>query len=279
MKGPCPLDLRRLYHEGRVIPFIGAGASMAVKWTRGETEARGPSWRQLVDHACTLLGVEEPELLRIRGNDLQILEYFRAAKGNFAPLTNWLSTEFSYAEDSDILKCAIHASLAQLVLCRIFYTTNYDNFIERALLAHGRETLVTSSERNISHRREAVEVVKFHGDFNDPDNMVFSESQYLERMKFDNPMDFKLRSDLLGRAILFIGYSFRDPNINYLFHVVNRLFDSLPDSYSGRRAYIVLPDPSEFERRLFHLRNIEVIPVPSINPETSIAQLLDDMRG
>jgi len=275
----CPEDLIRLYRDNRVIPFVGAGASMAVTWSRKETKVHGPSWTELVDHACHILGVSEPELLRMRGTDLQILEFFRALKGGFAELTNWLSTEFSHAEDRDILACPIHRALVELSQCRVFYTTNYDNFIERALRAHGRETQVTSSELNINHRRTIDEVVKFHGDFNDPDNMVLSESQYLTRMKFENPMDLKLRSDILGRAVLFIGYSFRDPNINYLFHVVNRLFNALPDSYSGRRAYIALPEPSEFERRLFHLRNIEVIALPSADLAASVAQLLNEMRS
>jgi len=275
----CPPDLRRLYRDDRVIPFVGAGASMAVTWTRKGQPARGPSWRDLVDHACEILEIKQPELLRIRGSDLQILEYFHALKGGFAPLTNWLSSEFSHAEDADILSCPIHRSLVQLDRCRIYYTTNYDNFIERALCAAGRETQVTSSELNINHCRSVDEVVKFHGDFNDPDNMVFSESQYLKRMRFENAMDFKLRSDILGRAVLFIGYSFNDPNVNYLFHVVNQLFSRLPDSYSGRRAYIALPEPSEFERRLFHMRNIEVIPISSAEPASAVAGLLDDMRG
>jgi hypothetical protein len=97
----CPDDLRRLYHERRVIPFIGAGASMSVSWDGGKK--RGPSWRQMVDKAAMLLGADEPDLLRLRGTDLQILEYFKIIKGNLAPLTNWLSHEFASATDDDIL--------------------------------------------------------------------------------------------------------------------------------------------------------------------------------
>lgn len=279
MTGSCPLDLKRLYRDGRVIPFIGAGASMAVRWTRKGKPTRGPSWRELVDHACQILEIKEPDLLRVRGSDLQILEYFRALKGGFAPLTNWLSSEFSYAEDDDILQCPIHRSLAQLEHCRVFYTTNYDNFLERALRASNRKTHVTTSEMNINHRRDVDEVVKFHGDFNDLENIVLSESQYFSRMRFENAMDLKLRSDILGRVVLFIGYSFNDQNVSYLFHVVNQLFRNLPDSYSGRRAYIVLPEPSEFERRLFHMKNIDVIPIASTNLELGVSELLDEIRS
>jgi SIR2-like domain len=274
----CPVDLRRLYRERRVIPFIGAGASMSVTWG-ASPKRRGPTWEEMVNQAAKLLGVNEPNLLRLRGTDLQILEYFKILKGGLAPLTNWLSNEFSDATDDDILLSPIHAELVQLDRCGIYYTTNYDDFIERALRKTGRRTHVTSSELNISHDRSLVEVVKFHGDFNSPDQMVLSESHYMERMRLESPMDFKLRADILGRAVIFIGYSFRDPNVNYIFHVVNRLFSNLPDSYSGRRAYIILPEPSEFERRLFHIRNIDVIPIGGRDISQGVAAILQQMRS
>jgi hypothetical protein len=252
---------------------------MSVSWGRPDQKLHGPAWEDMVNQAATILGSGEPELLRCRGSDLQILEYFKIMKGGFAPLTNWLSLQFSAATDDDILKSPIHSQLVQLDLCNIFYTTNYDDFIERALRKSGRKTHITSSELNVSHDRSFVEVVKFHGDFNSPEQMVFSESQYMDRMRLESPMDFKLRADILGRAVLFIGYSFRDPNVNYIFHIVNRLFSDLPDSASGRRAYIVLPEPSEFERRLFHARNIEVIPIKADTIAENTAAILHEMRS
>lgn len=272
----CPPELRRLYRDHRVIPFVGAGASMAVRWSEGQ---RGPSWREVVDEAARQLGCDNPDLLRIRGADLQILEYFFIQKGSFAPLTNWLASNFSSAKDDDILACPIHAALAELSRCRIFYTTNYDDFLERALSAKGRNTSVVTTEQNINHDSSLCEVVKFHGDFNTPAQMVLSESHYMDRMRLESPMDFKLRSDMLGRALLFIGYSFSDQNVGYIFHVVNRLFSALPGSYSGRRAYIILHEPSDFERKLFHARNIEVIPSSSGDITSGIAAVLEQMSA
>lgn len=276
MRG-CPNDLKRLYRDRRVIPFIGAGASRSVTW--GSPESRhGPTWEEMVNEATRLLGASDPELLRLRGSDLQILEYLKIVKGGLALLTNWLTREFAAATDDDILASPIHSELVQLSLCSLFYTTNYDDFVERALRRAARKPHIISSEHNISHDRTATEVVKFHGDFNSPDQMVLSESHYMDRMRLESPMDFKLRADILGRAVLFVGYSFRDPNVDYIFHIVNRLFKNLPDSYSGRRAYIILPEPSEFERRLFHARNIEVIPVGARAISEDVAAVLRDMR-
>ncbi len=92
-------------------------------------------------------------------------------------------------------------------------------------------------------------------------------------------MDLKLRSDLLGRTIRFVGYSFSDPNVSYLFHVIQNMLKQLPDSFGGRRAYIILPDPSDFERRLFDARYIEVIPISGADKEESICEVIQQMKS
>ena len=58
----CPEELRDVYSSGRLIPFIGAGVSMSVKWREhaGAEEKRGPSWSELVDEAARKLGFSEP---------------------------------------------------------------------------------------------------------------------------------------------------------------------------------------------------------------------------
>ena len=124
-----------------------------------------------------------------------------------------------------------------------------------------------------------AEVVKFHGDWNHPDRMVLTESDYEERMEFKTAMDLRLWSDLLNRTILFIGYSFRDPNVAYLFRQVKERFAGLPNSTDGYRAHIVVQEPSQFERQLFQARNIQVIAIDSRDPTTQVATLLASIRG
>jgi hypothetical protein len=109
--------------------------------------------------------------------------------------------------------------------------------------------------------------------------MVMTESQYERRMELKDAMDLRLWSDLLNRSVLFIGYSFRDPNVAYLFRQMADRFKSLPNTTSGRRAYIVVQDPSKFERRLFEARNIAVLPVDGRTRTQGIADLLNQVRS
>lgn len=264
-------ELRAAYASGRLLPFIGAGVSMSVQWTTASGDVRrGPSWRELVDRAAIMLGFQQPDLLRVRGEDLQILEYFRAKHGDrLAPLTNWLVQNLD-APDTALRASPILKALADLEKCRIFYTTNFDSFLERSFKLHGRQTVVVATEEEIGQAvsvlREddgSCEVIKFHGDLDHPDAMVVSEQDYRERLQLITTMDDRLKSDLLGRLVLFVGYSFRDWNVSYLYHVLNRLHGHLPESATGRRGYITVPDPSDFERRLFNARRIGVIPIAS----------------
>lgn len=232
----APKDLKDRYREGRLVPFIGAGVSMSVNWAESSELKRGLSWAELVDEAARLLGFSDPDLLRVRGNDLQILEYYKLKNNDeVAQLRNWILRNMN-PPDVALQESAIHAALAAMTKCPLMYTTNYDDFIERALRQHGRRTHAVAVEAHIaksivtnsSLSDPSTEIVKFHGDLNNPGRMVLSESDYEKRLKFTDIEDQRLRTDLLGRALLFVGYSFRDWNVSYLFRMVNESFGRRP---------------------------------------------------
>jgi hypothetical protein len=278
-----PPQLRDRYKEGRLLPFIGAGVSMAVSWTAPDgTRRSGVSWRQLVDESARQLGFPDPALLRVRGNDLQILEYFREKTGGMAALQNWFNTEMQ-APDDALSTSAIHRAFARLGNCSTFYTTNFDDFLERAMRLHGRDAHVSTSELSIAQLRTkrladptAVEIVKFHGDLNSPDKMILSEDDYEERLKLNEEADKRLEADLLGMSLLFAGYSFSDYNVSYLYRLFNETRRrQLPLAPNGHRAYMFFPDPSDFEITLFAKRNIYLLPIGRRNMADDIAESID----
>jgi hypothetical protein len=271
--------LRASYLDGRLLPFIGAGISRSIEWKISGTEVHGPSWNELVDQATRELGFENPELARVRGTDLQILEYFKRKNGGqTAKLTNWLTRLMSPPDDA-LRASPILSALVELDKCRIIYTTNYDDFIERSFLINKKSTRTVVLESQMGRNSGEVEIVKFHGDLNHPGQIVLTESDYEKRLALSCPLDSRLRADLLGRVVLFLGYSFRDANVSYLFRRVTEESDtSLPVS-AGPRAYIALPDPSDFEYTLFEDRRIQVIPLEGAAIETDIATLLHDLSA
>jgi len=275
----CPLELRNHYRAGKVIPFVGAGVSMSVQWNTGGSQRRGPSWTELVDEAIRQLGFSRVDLARVRATDLQILEYFRLVNNGLTRLTNWLVLNMD-APPTALLASPIHEELCALAKSRLIYTTNFDDFLERCFELRKRKCKAVAIEDHMADcDADVTEIVKFHGDLNHPQQMLLSESQYERRLSLSTAMDYRLKSDLLGRTVLFIGYSFRDPNVSYLFRLINEQFRALPGSSTGRRAYITVPDPSDFEIRLFRERNIEVIGVDGMTLTEDITKLLQEMRS
>jgi hypothetical protein len=282
-----PPSLKRLYREGRLLVFVGAGVSTGVTWTAPDgNPTHGVTWRGLVDKAAELLGHPDADLLRVRGNDLQILEYFNAVEGSSARLTNWFLQQMN-APDEALRGSPVHQALANLVHCRLFYTTNFDTFLERSFELHGRAFSSIATEKQLAehlatkHRdssADVAEIIKFHGDLDHPQRMVLSESDYAQRLRFAESEDQRLISDLLGRAALFVGYSFSDANVAYLFRQVSE-HGPLPEAPGATRAYITSFDPSDFEHRLFASRHMSVIGLDSRDMTQSTADLLRDLAS
>jgi hypothetical protein len=269
-----PKDLKSIYNEGRLLPFIGAGISMAIKWSDGKNEMRGPSWKELVDKASVLLDFKDPDLLRFRGTDLQILEYFKLINNNSTELTNWLVREFQPPKDA-LENSVIHQKLCKLENCHTFYTTNFDTFLEDSFTILGRKNKVIVKEQHMNMTLQGeCEIIKFHGDLNNPDMLVLSEADYERRLNLSTELDYRFISDLLNRKVLFLGYSFRDPNVAYLFRKISEQFKK-NHGISKPRAYIVVQNPSKFEKTLFESRNIEIIPAETYDLTSFISELLD----
>ncbi len=67
--------------------------------------------------------------------------------------------------------------------CSLFYTTNYDSFVERSFSPFGGGHVVRLQSRGRWNARgDAAEIIKFHGDFDNPDVMVLTESDYEKRL-------------------------------------------------------------------------------------------------
>ncbi|HEX3871453.1 MAG TPA: SIR2 family protein, partial [Pirellulales bacterium] len=175
------------------------------------------------------------------------------------------------------------------------YTTNQDNLVELCFAAYGHRLSVVIDIDDIAQLRPGdVVLYKFHGDLTEPDSIVFAKEDYARRgPTSDFELDIRLRSDALAKSLLFLGYSFRDPNVKDLFGHLQRLFKGrLPPSYlvqfqsnaafaqqlkdefgitaiDPTTLYPGCDAPSAFDRFLTDLRNATL--------EKKAKQELDDM--
>jgi hypothetical protein len=94
--------------------------------------------------------------------------------------------------------------------------------------------------------------VKYHGDFSDDDSLVLTETSYFERMRFETPLDIKLRADSLGRTILFLGYSLTDINIRFLLYRLHQIWNESPYANAQPRSFLVTDSPNPVQEAVLH---------------------------
>ncbi len=115
-----------------------------------------------------------------------------------------------------------------------YWTTNYDKLIEEGIKEANRNPDVKSESRQLSftlYDRDAV-VYKMHGDVSNPADTVLTKYDY-EMYDQKRPL-FRtaLKGDLISKTFLFIGFSFEDPNLDYILaQIHNLLGENIRDHY------------------------------------------------
>lgn len=260
--------LRELRRNKHLIPFVGAGMSMSLGL---------PSWTQLIDFIARELDYD-PEVFRLSGDNLQLAEYYVEVYGSIGRLRSELDRLFALP-DEDIRASRSHEALVRLEL-PLIYTTNFDRIIETAFDLHGPGCYVIGNIDDIMRAPQGVtQVVKFHGTFSDDDSLVLTESSYFDRLGFESALDIKLRADILGKCLLFIGYSLKDINIRFMLYKLSKLREQMRSELSERTSsYMLTFSANEVQRKLLKAWGVRVIELDPMDMPGSTAEFLESLR-
>ena len=246
--------------DKNAILFVGAGVSMNLGL---------PSWNSLLDYIAKELEYE-PEVFKSFGNALTLAEYYKIKKGDIGPLRSWMDRNW-HSDDIKIENSRIHKLILDLDF-PIIYTTNYDSYKKNY-------KKITNVGDLVNLNNMLTQIIKFHGDFDDEKSIVLTESSYFERLDFETPLDIKLRSDILGKSILFIGYSLHDINLRYLLYKLNKLWENSTQSSSRPKSYIFLVDSNPVEDLILEKRGIKTFTSKNKNPSESLLEFLEKLNN
>lgn len=236
------------FEQGNVILFVGAGVSMNLGL---------PSWRKLIDKIAEELGYD-PDIYQTFGNNEALAEYYKLKKGSIGPLRSWMDRNW-HADSIDISASKVHEYIARAKF-PIIYTTNYDRWIEKALSNYDIPyTKIVSVSDLTEIANNSTQVIKFHGDFDDDRSIVLGETSYFERLEFETPLDIKLRADVLGKSVLFIGYSLDDINLRFLFYKLAKLWKNSSNGNAQPKSYIFSPRPNPIQETILEQWGINMI--------------------
>lgn len=262
-------ELARAINRRRAILFAGAGLSMGVGL---------PSWQKLIDHMADDLGID-PDAQGAPGISYQTLaEYYRIERGSIGPLRSWMDREWKVSPER-VRESRVHQLIIELDF-PLIYTTNYDRNLEVAFELHDKPFVKIANAADLAMTVSGeTQIVKFHGDFDDDETLILTETDYFSRLSFDSPLDVKLRADAMGRTVLFVGYSMRDLNIRLLLH---RIWETWARSgYERRRprSFVFMPREDPVQRTVLSRWGITLVTAGGDDPEEALAAFLEDLRG
>jgi hypothetical protein len=263
-----PAELAEKLSKRQLILFVGAGVSMSLK-----LPSYGALIREIGDHVGF-----DGEIFEGFGDYLTLAEYYHAKKSGLLELQRHLQKNWKRSRQ-DILESPVHRAIVELG-CDQIYTTNFDGFLEQAHRGMSRPYRTIRSAKNlVDLPRGVTQIVKLHGDLSSPSTMVFTETSFFERLSFEAPLDVKLRSDALGKSLLFVGYSLSDINIRYLMFRLQRQWEKEPEPALRPKSYVFLGRPNPVQTEVLRLRGVETVVAETNDPSASLADFLKELRA
>ena len=186
--------------ENNAAMFLGAGFSKSSGFV---------DWKGLLKDVAL-----ELELNIDKESDLVSLAQYHCNRNRNRSVINDIIFE-EFSQNKGISEN--HRILARLPIFT-YWTTNYDSLIEDALKDIQKVVDIKYTNKHLSITklcRDAI-VYKMHGDKSSPDDTIIVKDDYEQYYRKHAPFITALNGDLISKTFLFIGFSFVDPNIDYI---------------------------------------------------------------
>lgn len=186
--------------DGTAAVFAGAGLSVASGYV---------NWSALMKDIAKELGLDVDR----ESNLVAIAQYHLNERRNRTRINQTIIDEFSVGHAVN----ENHQILARLPIST-YWTTNYDRMIETSLEANGNivDVKYTVEHLKVTKPGRTAVVYKMHGDVSHPDTAVLTKDDYEGYFRDFEPFVTALAGDLVSKTMLFVGFSFTDPNIDYI---------------------------------------------------------------
>lgn len=207
--------------------FAGAGFSKAAGYV---------DWKKLLTEIA-----KELDLDVNKENDLVALAQYCYNKNlNRSTINDVIFEEFSKQKTPT----QNHRILAKLPIS-IIWTTNYDDLIEKAFEDSQRIVDVKSCNKHLSITKPGRDCIiyKMHGDKNNPDEAILIKDDYESYYRKHAQFISALAGDLISKTFLFVGFSFEDPNLDY---ILSRIRVEYQDNPKQHYAIMKSIDPKDY---------------------------------
>ncbi|MFI3326841.1 MAG: SIR2 family protein [Clostridia bacterium] len=204
--------------ENKLVVFVGAGVSK---------NSGIPLWGTVIEQIKSKLEFD----FKDETDYLKIPQYYFNARG-FKEYNELVQEIFSYPDKSPN---NLHRKIFDLKPAHII-TTNYDDFLEKVADENGEFLEIIEKDTDIPYAKNDRLLVKMHGGFSN-NNYVLKEDDYLNFSENFKLTETLIKSLIARNTVLFVGYSFNDPDTKQIFHWVKNALGK-----DFQRAYMLVCD-------------------------------------
>jgi predicted nucleic acid-binding protein len=205
-------DLIDYLNKGKCIAFIGAGPSCEIGL---------PDWATLAAMLLEAVRKKNPpdvDKYEILFAHQQYSELFGKAWREFKP--DFVIQVCKTALADNMRTGSVYKFLVDFGF-HGYLTTNLDSVLKRHFTQEGIAALEYSNSKSELEQVDfdvSTTIVKVHGDLDDPNTVVLTDDQY-DKVIYDSSFEHLrvfLRAHLTASRILFLGYSLRDSDLQFL---------------------------------------------------------------
>jgi hypothetical protein len=210
--------------------FAGAGLSKPCGFV---------DWKGLMREIAVSLGLDVDQETDL----IAIAQYhINERLGNRSIINQTIKNNFA----KNVVLTENHHILARLPISS-YWTTNYDNLIEKAIKAEGKipDEKKMSDNLLITEPKRDTIVYKMHGDVGQSNDVVISKDDYETYEMKKGAYSIVLQSELLSKIFLFIGFNFDDPNLIFILSRIKNLLGE--KSNSLRTHYFFIEEVKKHE--------------------------------
>lgn len=198
-------DFVKDLNEGTASIFAGAGLSIPVGYV---------NWNELMAEIAQDLGLD----INTESDLVSMAQFHVNENRNRTKINRKILEEFT----EDAKETENHKIIAGLPISSI-WTTNYDELIEKTFTKENKivDVKYTVSQLLTTKPKRDVVIFKMHGDVNHPNSAIITKEQYEQYHQTHEPFINALTGELTTKTFLFIGFSFTDPNLDYVLSRLN----------------------------------------------------------
>lgn len=223
-------------NEGTASIFAGAGLSIPSGFV---------NWTELMAEIAQDLGLD----INMEKDLVSIAQFHVNENRTRSKLNRKILEEFT----EDTAETENHRIIARLPVSSV-WTTNYDEIIEKTFIKESKvvDVKYVNNQLLTTKPKRDIVIYKMHGDVNHPNEAILTKEQYEQYHQTHEPFINALTGELTTKTFLFIGFSFADPNLDYVLSRLNfRFSDAKRQHYSFVKKPILgdtqNPDKATFD--------------------------------